>query len=59
MFVTEGCTVKERWMWTVLDGEEKFQLEGVRESFKVPGKVLNEIPALDRYDATANNWYSN
>jgi len=46
-------------MWRVLDGEEKFQLERVRESFNVPGRVLNEIPALDRFDATANNWYSN
>jgi len=42
-------------MWRVLDGEEKFQLERVRESFNVPGKVLNEIPALESDDSTAKN----
>ena len=55
MLVTDGCTVKERWMWRVLDGEEKFQLERVRESFNVLGKVVNEIPALDCVYRTANN----
>jgi len=45
-------------MWRVLDGEEKFQLERVRESFNVPGKVLNEIPALERFNVSAKNWYS-
>jgi len=40
-------------MWRVLDGEEKFQLERVRESFNVPGKVLKEIPALERFAGAA------
>ena len=39
----------------MLDGEEKFQLERVRESFNVPGKVENEIPALDCVDSTAKS----
>jgi len=45
-------------MWRVLDGEEKFQLERVTESFNVPGRVLNEIPALDCVDCTAKSSYA-
>jgi len=45
-------------MWRVLDGEEKFQLERVRESFNVPDRVLNEIPALDCIESTAKSSYA-
>jgi len=48
-----GWMIMVKWMWRVLDGEEKIQLERVRESFNVPGKVLNEIPALDRFAGAA------
>ena len=50
-----GWMIMVKWMWRVLDGEEKIQLERVRESFNVPGKVLNEIPALESDDSTAKN----
>ena len=40
------------------DGEEKVQLERVRESFNVPGKASNEIPALDCVDCTAKSSYA-
>jgi hypothetical protein len=50
MLLNDGWMFIVRKMKRVLDGEEKFQLERVRESFNVLGKVVKEIPALDCVD---------
>jgi len=57
MLVIASLMIIEREMWRVLDGEVKFHRESVRESFIVPGWVLNEIPALSNVDSS-NNYYS-
>ena len=41
-------------MWRLLDEDEKFHAANVRDSLRVPGWTLNDVPPLFAVDAFAN-----